>query len=78
VQKPTRLPRPPERAAHARKEPPAEIDPADPSLYRGHVAFVEKQIAQIDQAVKELIEQSEHLPKVSEAMQQVSGAVEPR
>ncbi len=37
------------------------------------IAFVEKQIAQIDQVVKELIEQSERLSKLSDAMQQVSG-----
>ena len=36
------------------------------------IAFVEKQIAQIDQAVKELIGQSERLSKLSDAMQKVS------
>ena len=37
------------------------------------ITVVEKQIAQIDLAVKELIEKSERLTKSSDAMQQVSG-----
>jgi transposase len=37
------------------------------------IAFVERQIAQIDQSVKELIDQSERLTQLSGAMQAVSG-----
>jgi transposase len=37
------------------------------------ITFVEEQIAQIDQAIKELIEQSKRLSALNKAMQEVSG-----